>query len=147
MILLVNFNEVRNYIIENIAVFGDISFTATDKTTNRQYQSIYLVEKPQNHIITSGNALIIKFHELNGGQVVRQHQVEIWILSNDLSNMVTIKDKIVNLLDFYNRPCEITQFNKFRFSNEGGIYFDDSLALYKNKLFFECKQLYNKDGE
>ena len=100
---MVNFNNVRNYIIDNIAAFGDISFTATDKTTNRQYSSIYLIEKPQNHEITSGNALIIKFHELGGGNYVRDYYVEIWLLSKDLSDIVKIKDTLVDLLDFYKK--------------------------------------------
>ena len=137
---MINFNEVRKFLIAHSADFGDITFTATDGSNN--FNAVYLIEKPQNHKITSGNALIIKFNELNGGQAVRQHKIEVWILSKSLSDMVTIKDKIVNLLDFYNRPCEIPQFNKFRFSNEGGIYFDDKIEMYKNKLFFECKQIY-----
>lgn len=138
---MVNFNNVRTYIIDNIAAFGDISFTATDKTTNRQYQSIYLIEKPQNHKITSGNALIIKFHELGGGNYVRDYYVEIWILSKDLSDIVNIKDTLVDILDFYKTPCLIDNINKFRMDSESGITFDDNTQMYVNRVYFNANFL------
>ena len=138
---MVNFNNVRNYIIDNIAAFGDISFTATDKTTNRQYSSIYLIEKPQNHEITSGNALIIKFHELGGGNYVRDYYVEIWLLSKDLSDIVKIKDTLVDLLDFYKKTWLIDNLNKFRMDSESGITFDDNTQMYVNRIYFDCNFL------
>lgn len=138
---MVNFNNVRNYIIENIAAFGDISFTAMDKTSNRTYSSIYLIEKPQNHEITSGNALIIKFHELGGGNYVRDYYVEIWILSKDLSDIVNIKDTLVDILDFYKTPCLIDNINKFRMDSESGIAFDDNTQMYVNRVYFNANFL------
>lgn len=138
---MVNFNNVRSYIIDNLAAFGDISFTATDKTTNRQYQSIYLIEKPQSHEITSGNALIIKFHEMGGGRSVRNYYVEIWMLCRDLANIVKIKDTLVDLLDFYKTPCTIANINKFRMTDESGITFDDSIQMYVNRIYFDCNFL------
>lgn len=141
MIQTVNFNNVRNYIIDNIAAFGDISFTATDKTTNRQYQSIYLVEKPQSHEITSGNALIIKFHEMSGGDYVRNYYVEIWIMSKDLADIITIKDTLVNMLDFYKTPCLISNINKFRMDSEAGISYDEHTQMYVNRVYFNANFL------
>lgn len=138
---MVNFNNVRNYIIDNLAAFDGISFTATDKTTNRNYQSIYLVEKPQSHEITSGNALIIKFHELGGGNYVRDYYVEVWILSKDLSDIVKIKDTLVDILDFYKTPCLIDNINKFRMDSESGITFDDNTQMYVNRIYFDCNFL------
>lgn len=138
---MVNFNNVRSYIIDNLAAFGDISFTATDKTTNRQYSSIYLIEKPQNHEITSGNALILKFHELGGGNHVRNYYVEIWIMSKDLSDIVNIKDTLVDILDFYKTPCLIDNINKFRMDSESGITFDESINMYCNRIYFNCNFL------
>ena len=138
---MVNFNNVRSYIIDNLAAFDGISFTATDKTTNRNYQSIYLVEKPQSHEITSGNALIIKFHELGGGNHVRNYYVEIWIMSKDLSDIVNIKDTLVDILDFYKTPCLIDNINKFRMDSESGITFDDNTQMYVNRIYFDCNFL------
>lgn len=138
---MVNFNNVRSYIIDNLAAFGDISFTATDKTTNRTYSSIYLIEKPQNHEITSGNALILKFHELGGGRSVRNYYVEIWMLSKNLSDIVTIKDTLVDLLDFYKTPCLIDNINKFRMDSESGITYDEHTEMYVNRVYFNANFL------
>ena len=136
---MVNFNNVRSYIIDNLAAFGDISFVATDKTTNRQYQSIYLIEKPQNHEITSGNAIIIKFHEMGGGNYVRDYYVEIWIMSKDLSDIITIKDTLVDMLDFYKTPCQIEHINKFTMDSESGVSFDEHTGMYVNRVYFNAK--------
>ena len=141
MIQTVNFNNVREYIIDNLAAFGDIQFTATDKTTNRQYQSIYLVEKPQNHEITSGNALIIKFHEMGGGNYVRNYYVEIWISSKNLPDIIQIKDTLVEMLDFYKTPCQIEHINKCRMDSEAGISYDEHTQMYVNRVYFNANFL------
>ena len=138
---MVNFNEVRKYIIDNLAAFGNIAFTAQDETNGNNYSSIYLIEKPKNHKITSGNALIIKFHELGGGNPVRKYYVEIWILSEDLADIVTIKDVLVDMLDFYKTPCLIPDINKFRLDSESGITFDDNTQMYVNRIYFDCNKL------
>lgn len=138
---MVNFNEVRKYIIENLAAFGNIAFTAQDETNGNNYSSIYLIEKPKNHKITSGNALIIKFHELGGGNPVRKYYVEIWILAEDLADIVTIKDVLVDMLDFYKTPCLIENINKFRLDSESGITFDDNTQMYVNRIYFDCNKL------
>lgn len=137
---MVNFNEVRKYLIDNMAEFGNISFTAQDETNGNSFSSIYLIEKPKNHKITSGNALIIKFHELGGGNHVRKYFVEIWLLSKDLTDIVTIKDKLVDLLDFYKAPCQIPNINKFRLDSESGITFDESTQMYVNRIYFDCNK-------
>jgi len=142
---MVNFNNVRKYIIDNIAAFGDIAFTATDETNGNEYTSIYLIEKPQNHKITSGNALIIKFHELDGGNPVRKYYVEIWMLSENLADIVTIKDVLVDMLDFYKTPCLIPYINKFRLDSESGIAFDESTQMYTNRIYFNCNKLLIKE--
>jgi len=138
---MVNFNEVRKYIIDNLAAFGNITFTAQDETNGNNYSSIYLIEKPKNHKITSGNALIIKFHELGGGNPVRKYYVEIWILAEDLADIVTIKDVLVDMLDFYKTPCLIPKINKFRLDSESGIAFDDNTQMYVNRIYFDCNKL------
>lgn len=138
---MVNFNEVRKYIIDNLAAFGNITFTAQDETNGNNYSSIYLIEKPKNHKITSGNALIIKFHELGGGNPVRKYYVEIWILAEDLADIVTIKDVLVDMLDFYKTPCLIPDINKFRLDSESGITFDDNTQMYVNRIYFDCNKL------
>lgn len=132
------FLDLKNYIENHIEDFDGLTFTAKDRNSKRDYTAIYLVEKPKTHDITS-NAVIIKWNEIDGGSPVRSFAVEIRILSKDIANVLQIKDTLVQMLDFYNRPCEITKYKKFRLSNEGGIYFDDIANLYVDKLFFECK--------
>lgn len=132
-----SFNELRKYIIDNLNIAG-VNFTAKDDK-KRTYTSVYLVEKPETHILTSGNGLIIKWNESRGGQTVRLFTVEIRILSKEIADLIQIKDELVNMLDFYNRPCAITEYKKFVLSNESGIYFDDNNDSYIDKLFFECR--------
>ena len=134
-----SFNELRNYIIDHLQDINGVSFSAEDTNTKNSYTAVYLVEKPEAHALTSGNGLIIKFNEINGGQTIRNFAVEIRILSKEIADIITIKDSLVNMLDFYNRPCLINRYKKFVFSNEGGIYFDSNNHLYVDKLFFDCK--------
>lgn len=135
---MLSFVELKNYIESHIADFGGVTFAATDRNSKANHSAVYLVEKPETHDITS-NALIIKWNEYNGGQTIRSFAVEICILSKDIASVIQIKDALVNLLDFYNRPCEIPKYKKFVLSNEGGIYFDENNHFYVDKLFFECK--------
>lgn len=132
------FNELRRFIINNLEIDG-IAFRATDKTDGQIYDAVYLVEKPETHETTSGNYLLIKWNQNNGGHTVRSFTVEIWIMTKDLGDNCLIANELVNLLDFYNRPCEISKYKKFVLSNEGGTYYNDNIHLYTDKLFFECK--------
>lgn len=133
-----NMAELRNYIISHLSDF-DVTFTAKDTTTNNTYTAVYLIEKPECHKLTSGNALIIKWNELDGGNYVRHFKVEITILADKLKNAISIKDTLIDMLDFYKEPCKIPEYTKFRFSNEGGIWLNKDTLLYNDKLFFECK--------
>ena len=45
------------------------------------------------------------------------------------------------MLDFYNRPCAIKEYIKFRFSHDSGIFYDDNLQMYVNALTFDCKKI------
>lgn len=135
---MLSFVELKNYIESHIADFDGLTFSARDRNSKRDYSAVYLVEKPETHDITS-NALIIKWNEYNGGQTIRSFAVEIRIMSKDIASVIKIKDALVNLLDFYNRPCEIPKYKKFVLSNEGGIYLDEISGLYVDKLFFDCK--------
>ena len=100
---------------------------------------IYLIEKPESHKLSSGNAVIIKFNEINGGHTVRHYSVEIKCMAKEIIDVVIIKDAIIKMLDFYNCPCPIGTYTKLQFSNEGGIYYDQNNQMYIDKLFFDCK--------
>lgn len=135
---MLSFVELKNYIESHIADFDGLTFSARDRNSKRDYSAVYLVEKPETHDITS-NALIIKWNEYNGGKTIRSFAVEIRIMSRDIASVIKIKDALVNLLDFWNRPCDIPKYKKLKLSNEGGIYCDEISKMYVDKLFFDCK--------
>lgn len=136
---MMNFIELRNYIIENSNAFNGITFQAKDRNSKAVYPAVYLIEKPSTHDIISNNGLIIKYNEIGGGQTVRQFAVEIKILSKSLKDLITIRDALIDMLDFYRCPCRIARYKKFVLSNDGGAYFDDIANMYVNKLFFDVK--------
>lgn len=137
---MMNFNELREFIIDNIETETGLQFGATNKAgKNTATKAIWLHEKPENITPSDNRFILIKWREINGGQTVRHFAVELWIYSKELRDVITTKDALVNMLDFYNRPCEISRFKKFVLSNEGGIYFDENKSLYVDKLFFDCK--------
>lgn len=130
------FKDIKDYLIANLETMTGLIFSANNSNTTK---AIYLIEKPESHKLTSGNAVIIKFNELNGGHTVRQYSLEIKAMAQEMINVVIIKNAIVKLLDYHNRPCDIGNYVKLTFSNEGGVYYDTNNNMYVDKLFFECK--------
>lgn len=135
-----NFNELREYIISHITDITGLPFVAIEETTSTEYPAIYLVEKPECHKPKDKRYIVIRFNQINGG-VVKQYAVEVRIYDSEIYNLINIKDNLTTMIDFHDRPCEIAQYKKCVFSNEGGIYFDDVKNLYCDKLFFEVKKL------
>jgi len=136
---MMNFNELRNFIIDNIEEATNMQFCTKAKGSRKTETAVFLVEKPETYTLTNNRMIIIKWREISGGKTVRRFVVETWIYAKEIKDVITIKDALTNMLDFYNRPCEITRFKKFTLSNEGGIYYDDKKQLYVDKLFFECR--------
>lgn len=102
-------------------------------------QAVFLVEKPEIYGNKTTNYIVIKWNELDGGNVVSHFNVEISIHSRDIFHCIEIKDGLVNLLDYYSRPCDLDGIKKFRFSNESGIYKDKIEDRYVDNLFFDCR--------
>lgn len=130
------FKDLKDYLTANLPTMTGLTFSVNNSNTTK---AIYLIEKPESHKLTSGNAVIIKFNELNGGHTVRHYSIEIKAMAQEMINVVIIKNAIVKMLDCYNRPCDIGNYVKLTFSNEGGIYFDTNNQMYIDKLIFECK--------
>lgn len=130
------FKDIKDYLIANLPTMTGLIFSVNNNNTTK---AIYLIEKPESHKLTSGNAVIIKFNELNGGHTVRQYSLEIKAMAQEMINVVIIKNAIVKLLDYHNRPCDIGNYVKLKFNNEGGVYYDANNGMYVDKLFFECK--------
>lgn len=135
-----SFGELREYIIAHLEQDTGLMFNAkvenADKSTSK---AVWLVEKPSTFLPADDRYVVIKFNEINGGQTIRHFALELQIHAKEIRDIVLTKDALVNMLDFYNRPCEIPRYKKLVFSNEGGIYFDENKNLYVDKLFFDCK--------
>lgn len=133
---LQSFKELKDYIIAHLSTaFPGIIFSTNNAGGAN---SIYLYEKPSTQEIY-GNAIIIKPNELNGGNTVRHFALELRILGVDIPTTLKIRDGLVKLLDFNSRPCDIGNYTKLTYSNESGIYFDETNDFYIDKLFFDCK--------
>lgn len=132
------FSELREYILSHIENMTGLKFKAKEKNSKKTVPSVFLIEKPDIYEL-SNIGIIIKFNEISTGNDVRHYAIELKIESKEIADLLTTKEALVSLLDFYNRPCEIANYVKFVFSNEGGFYFDKNINLYVDKLFFDCK--------
>lgn len=140
MIAMQNFNELREYIISHISDNAGLSFVAIDETTSTEYPAIYLIEKPECHKPKDKRYIVIRWNQIGGG-TVKQYAVTVYVYDSEIYNVVNTKENLVNLLDFHNRPCEITQYVKCWFSGESGIYYDDEKKVYSDRLYFEIKKI------
>lgn len=145
------FNDLRLKIIDWIKTN---SFKAVTKSSfecrrvdgnSGSTTAVFCVEKPEvygnktGEDFTATNYIVIKWNEISGGNPVRHYSVEIGIHSTDTYHVLELKDGLIDLLDYYNRPCDLPGICKFRLSNEGGIYKDEIENRYVDKLFFDCK--------
>lgn len=130
-----DFEELRAYIV-NADIVPKAKLTA-DK--HKKFDAIFLYNKPKE--IEADNFITYSFNELNGGKTVRQFLITIKVCGNDLLSVINLKDSLIELLNFYDRPCEITRYSKLVFSNEGGIFYDTNTDKYIDNLYFECKLL------
>ena len=101
------------------------------------FDAIFLFHKPDE--IESDDFVVYSFNELNGNKDLKQYVLTLKIYSKDALNIVANKENLINLLNFYNRPCLIGNISKLVFSNDSGVYFDEKTKCYVNKLFFDCR--------
>ena len=134
-----NFTALRQYIIDNLSTIApDIDFDATSKCGSATFPAVYLVEKPEEHELTSGNSIIIKFNEISGGSPVRHYSVTVKATSKSIVDLYTVRDGLVSKLDFFYHDCPIANMAKFQLSNEGGVFYDANLQAYSDSLYFDC---------
>jgi len=128
-----DFEKVREYIAK-----ANIVPKAVLKTDKRKkYDAIFFVDKSDE--LQADDFIIYTFNELDGGKDLRHFTLTLKICCVDPLNIVSLKENLIKLLNFYDRPCDIENIAKLVFSNEGGIYFDENTKCYVNKLFFDCK--------
>lgn len=67
--------------------------------------NVFLFERPEK--VKCTDYVIYTFKELNGGGSIRQYQLDIRVVSKDKLKLLSIKDRIIKLLDVYDRPTNI----------------------------------------
>lgn len=114
-------------------------FLAADRELNALVGSnIFLFERPEE--VKCDNYITYSFHELNGASTVRQCQLDIRAISKDIRKVLLIKDKVIKLLDCYNRPCNLSTTDERVFScslvNGGGLAHNDETNEYYAFVYF-----------
>lgn len=116
-----DFNVLREYIAKDFVMqtlVGD---------------NIFLVDRPEK--CSCDNYITYSPKELGSvGGGVHAYQIDIRVVSKSKLNLLTIKDRLINLLDDHNRATHITdgdvRIRKIRLINGGGIAKADNGDYY-----------------
>ena len=131
-----DFSDLRNY-IEKSKILPEAALK-TDK--QKKYDAIFFVDKPEE--LEADTFVTYHFNEISTNKNhLRTFVVELRVHAKDPLNITPLKENLISLLDFSYRPCDIPNFVKLVYSNDGGIYYDNNTGFYKDKLFFACKTL------
>ena len=124
-----NMNVMREYLV-------------SDTTVNTLVgENIFLFEKPDQ--IKADNYIIYNFKEINGGQSIRDYQLDFRIVSKDKLKLFPIKDQLIQILDNFNKPTKIKDSNTVirhtRLINGGGIIKNEESREYNLLVYFLVK--------
>ncbi|MDF1496339.1 hypothetical protein [Caproiciproducens sp. CPB-2] len=86
------YEVLRKYLINDTTIKNLLTVTVNSK----DIVCIFTAEKPEK--ITANNYVILKMKELSGGYITAD-QVEFDIIGKDISKLLSVKDKIIELLD------------------------------------------------
>jgi len=96
-------------------------------------QYIWLVEKPLK--VTTKNYICYNFKELSK-EVLTNYQVEFNIISNDLNKALSIKEKLIDLLDNERNNVRIDGIKQSLLLNGGGILKHEDTGNYEIIVYF-----------
>jgi len=103
-------------------------------------QFIWLVEKPVD--VNAETYLIYKYKELNGG-FIKDYQIEFNVIGKDLSKLITIKERLIDLLDDPRNEKIIkdndTVIRHSSLLNGGGMVKNPETGNYEVVAFFMIK--------
>jgi len=103
-------------------------------------QYIWLVEKPKE--IEANPYIIYKYKELNGG-LIKNYQFEFNLIGTDLSKLLYIKERLINLLDDPRGEKSIkddsTVIRQSKLLNGGGMVKNPNTGNYEVVVFFLFK--------
>ncbi|MEA4921390.1 MAG: hypothetical protein VB078_10795 [Clostridiaceae bacterium] len=88
-----DFNVIREYLIADTELHSLVG------------DNVFLFERPEK--VKCSDYITYTFKELNGGGTIRQYQLDIRVISKDKIKLLAIKDRVIKLLDVYNRPTSI----------------------------------------
>lgn len=118
-------NVIREYLIADSELYSLIG------------DNVFLFERPEK--VKCTDYVIYTFKELNGGGTIRQYQLDIRVVSKDKLNLLSIKDRIIYLLDVYDRPANIKNadaaIRTCELVNGGGIAKNDE-GEYNAFIYF-----------
>lgn len=86
------YEVIRKYLTND----NTIKNLLTIPVENNDIVCVFTAEKPKN--VTVDNYVIMKMKELSGGYITAD-QVEFDVIGKDISKLLSIKDKIIELLD------------------------------------------------
>lgn len=122
-------NAIREYLVSDT----DLSSLVND--------NVFLFEKPEQ--VTAKDYILYNFKEINGGQSIRDYQLDIRIVSKDKLKLLTIKEAVIKLLDNFNKPTKIedseTIIRHTRLINGGGMIKDEDKGEYNLLVYFLVK--------
>ena len=104
-------------------------------------ENVFLYEKPEK--VSCQNYIIYNFKEIDGGSSIRTYQIDFRIVSKDMLKAIEIKDGLIEELDCFNRPCNITNeetvIRSIKLLNGGGIIKNEEKGEYNILVFFYVK--------
>ncbi|NLB11499.1 hypothetical protein GX831_03545 [bacterium] len=99
--------------------------------------NIFLVEKPEQ--INLDNYLIYKYKELTGG-LIKDYQLEFNLVGKDLTKLLEIKERLIQLLDKPREQNYIKMVRQSKLLNGGGMLKNPNTDNYEIILFFLIKK-------
>ncbi len=121
-------NVIREHIVANPALHALVG------------DNVFLFERPAQ--IACDDYIIYTFKELDGGGVIRTYQLDIRCISKNILTVLDMKDKVIALLDVFNRPTNIKNaeeaIRSCLLANGGGLAKNDE-GEYNAFLFFVIK--------
>lgn len=122
-------NVIREYLVSDAALSSLVN------------DNIFLLEKPPKS--NTKDFVLYNFKEINGGQRIRDYQLDIRIVSKDKLKLLAIKDAVISLLDNFNKQTNIrdsdTVIRHTRLINGGGMIKDEDKGEYNLLVYFLVK--------
>jgi len=122
-------NVIREYIIAD----SEINQMVGD--------NVFLFEKPEKKTCT--DYIIYTFKEINGGNAIRNYQLDLRCISKDKLKLFEVKDRLIEILDNFNKPTNIKNeeltIRNSKLINGGGIIKDEENGDYHLIVYFLVK--------